>query len=1212
MTALEQLNAYLRRLEWRLRFFAASRGAAIVAALALALTVLLVAISNRYAFAQNVVLPLRVILFVALALAVSFLLAWPLLKLNRRRVTRLVERRAPEFQQRLLTLTERQKAGDPWSEVLAEDALRIASLQGPEQISSSRSLFGALGSGILAALILLWLIAAGPGYWGYGASLLWTGSASASKRPLYDITVQPGNKTVRRKSDQLVTAQLFGFSARSVTLHVKYGNALKWDETPMQPKTSGDGYRFLFAGLSDAVEYYVQADRARSRHFTINVKDLPNVKRVRVALKYPAGLGLRNVMLDPGGDIRAVNGTEAEISVLTDRPLEQGALMMDGGKRIDLKRGEGNWLSARLTIEKDGAYHVAALDNGETVRISDDYFIEAKKDEPPIVKLLKPGRDPHVSPIEEVPVTVEAADDFGVQALELHYSVNGGPEKTLPLLKAKGTKEAQGTTTIAFEDLKVVPGDVVSMYATARDAHTKAQSEMIFAQAEPFDFKFSQSQQMGGGGGGMGNQSSDISQRQKQVIAATFNELRDKGKERGALAEDAKLLSDLQGKLSEQAMTLAQRMASRELGSAGSEFAQFSKLMTDASGDMAVAVEQLKPGKWSDALPPEQKALGSLMRAEALFRDIQVAFGQQNGGGGGGGGAQRDLARMFDLELDTSKNQYETGQQASAQQQQQDVQKALDEAYQRLQALARRQEELAAQSPQQQQQFEQRWEEEQLRREAEELRKQMQQLAQNSQQNQSQAGGSSQQQQGQQQRSSSQQSGQQSGSSSSGSQSASSSSSGSAGDQSKRARQEQQQMAETMKRADSALQRAEEEMRKAVSDRDASARQRAASQLREAQGLINGMMSGQAGNSLSDMANRAQEIANAQKELADRMKGMYGEGSSRSRQRYSQPPSQAGGEQMPEMRDPNSTRFGYGFQRRYGLDEMRPTRTPTAEEKSLAGEKEKLAAELQGLQQQMQQQAQAMTGTRPDASAKLSRALSEAESKELALRLQKDADWIKQGYGDRNVGMENSVTAGLQQLSRDLHDVRSAMNKPGSQVPGHENDKTAQALAEVRQLREELNRRSAEADLQRGSPGQQQSGGENQAGQPGGQQSGREGSYSPRGGAAASGLDREGVQSAISQLRGLRAQVDPHDRALSGYIDGALGNLQHLTGAQAGLLDARIGQDALLSLQRLEVELNKRVTQQESGGTRTGAREESPEKYRDAVAGYFKKLSQGK
>ncbi len=57
-----------------------------------------------------------------------------------------------------------------------------------------------------------------------------------SKRPLYDIGVQPGNKTIRRKSDQAITAELFGFSARKVTLYAKYGSALKWEQAPMQPQ----------------------------------------------------------------------------------------------------------------------------------------------------------------------------------------------------------------------------------------------------------------------------------------------------------------------------------------------------------------------------------------------------------------------------------------------------------------------------------------------------------------------------------------------------------------------------------------------------------------------------------------------------------------------------------------------------------------------------------------------------------------------------------------------------------------------------------------------------------------------------------------------------------------------------------------------------------------------------------------------------------------
>src|SRR4051794_13463690 len=97
MTALEQMNAYMRRLELRLRLFAASRGTALVASLALILTALLVWIGNKYQFAPGVLLPLRILLFFSLASAISLLLALPLLRLSRKRVTRFAESRVPDF-----------------------------------------------------------------------------------------------------------------------------------------------------------------------------------------------------------------------------------------------------------------------------------------------------------------------------------------------------------------------------------------------------------------------------------------------------------------------------------------------------------------------------------------------------------------------------------------------------------------------------------------------------------------------------------------------------------------------------------------------------------------------------------------------------------------------------------------------------------------------------------------------------------------------------------------------------------------------------------------------------------------------------------------------------------------------------------------------------------------------------------------------------------
>ena len=406
------------------------------------------------------------------------------------------------------------------------------------------------------------------------------------------------------------------------------------------------------------------------------------------------------------------------------------ALVLDDNTRIKLEAGPNNTLTAKVPIQKDGMYHVSAIEGGEDVRLSEDYFIEAMKDNPPEVKITRPGRDFRASPIEEVTVTVDAKDDFGLKDVLLHYSVNGGAEKTVPLLSAQNAKQSTGSTTIALEDFKLEPGDLVSVYATAKDARNISKTDMFFIEAQPFERNYSQSQQGGGGGGGGGGDDQDpstqISQRQKEIITATWNQAKGKGA-RGTDAENAAFLSGVQSKLRDQAQSLAQRMKSRELDEAGDAFKSFVSDMEQAVTAMGPAVDHLKNGKWQDSIAPEQQALKFLLRGHATRRYIQSAFGQQQGGGGGGGGggATRDLEGLFDLELDTEKNQYEgpqSNQSADAQQ------RAVDQAMDKLKELARRQQELAEQQKKGPQTSQQRWEQEMLRREAEQLRQQLEQV----------------------------------------------------------------------------------------------------------------------------------------------------------------------------------------------------------------------------------------------------------------------------------------------------------------------------------------------------------------------------------------------------------------------------------------------------------------------------------------------------
>ncbi len=308
----------------------------------------------------------------------------------------------------------------------------------------------------------------------------------------------------------------------------------------MQPKAAGSfagGYQFLFAGLPENVEYYVTAGAMTSKHFNIRVTDLPAVKQIRVTYHYPAWTGMPSEIEERGGDLRAVTGTEAELEVTTDRPLQGGQIQLDSGQKIQLTGGENNVYRGTVKMDQDGVYHVAGVEAGQPVRVSEDFFIEARKANPPQIALVRPGRgDYHASPIEEVTVAAKAADEYGLNGVTLHYSVNGGPETTADLLAAKRRKQADGSTTLSLEDFKLVPGDLVSVYATAKDANRRSPYRHGVHPGRPVRARVFAIAAIGRRGrrrrGRRAISPAQISQREKEIISATFKQQADKNSTR--------------------------------------------------------------------------------------------------------------------------------------------------------------------------------------------------------------------------------------------------------------------------------------------------------------------------------------------------------------------------------------------------------------------------------------------------------------------------------------------------------------------------------------------------------------------------------------------------------------------------------------------------------------------------------------------------------
>ena len=325
-------------------------------------------------------------------------------------------------------------------------------------------------------------------------------------------------------------------------------------------------------------------------------------------------------------------------------------------------------------------------------------------DRPPDVRILRPGGDQQITPLEEVGIEARADDDYGVSSFELVYSVAGQPDRVVPFSRVSGTTLSKiGGHVIAAEDLHVEPGDVVTYYARATDVGrgkrpTLTKSDIFFLEVRPFNEEFveAQSQAMAGASD---PQLEGLIAAQKEIINATWNI--ERRSTAGRSADDMKAVSQAQGELKsrvEQMMSPGGRRPQFEPPQRVAQFGQVRSRSTGADSigsaiqAMGRAVQQLDGQNTKDAIPHEMAALQGLLQAQAEVRRRQVSQ-QANGASSGGSGRQgQDLSALFDKEL---QRQQRTNYETRSQIEERPDQKNGDSALDRIRDLAKRQEDLS-------------------------------------------------------------------------------------------------------------------------------------------------------------------------------------------------------------------------------------------------------------------------------------------------------------------------------------------------------------------------------------------------------------------------------------------------------------------------------------------------------------------------------------
>lgn len=701
----QDLLTTIRRVRGRWKLALVLRGAIICVAALLLLIALSALGFAQLGFTPGTITGLRI----AVGLIGMAVLAWAVVlpamrRVSDEKVALYIEEREPALQSVLISAIENRGAAQHGiAKALVERAAReCRSIDFGQRIEQKRlkRTSWALTAAVLAAIAI---VGAGPSPLRTSARALLLPMPAAEAAGIMSISASPGNDTIARGADIVITAELHGFKASEafVVVREKTGESKRW---AMSAAQRGDGFEAVLFDVAEETEYYIEAGEVRTPSYRIAVADAPFVGSLALEYAYPAYTGMANKRVEDGGDIVAPKGTIVRVIATPSAPATDGRLQLDDARSIRMRPNPAGGLVASMRVLIDNLYHIElpGLD-GRMTNASAQYAITALADRPPTVHVEKPGRDIKVSAVDEVFVSATAEDDYGVTRLDLVYSVNGGPQQTRALAApAARTAQVAGAHTFFLEELSLEPGDFVSYFVRATDNNAvdgarSTTTDIYFIQIRPFSREYRAAEQGGMPGQGMEDPGA-LSEQQRQIIAATFNIQRDRATYTSQGYREALTTVELsQKRLREQVETLLRRMQQREVVSMDSLFAQIAQLLPQAAREMRAAEEQLQKQQPADALAPEQRALQQLLRAEALYREVQVQMQQQQQASGQGGTPPEDLADLFDLEREGIPNQYEQVQRSQQEQQQRQV----DETLERLRELARRQQQEAERQQQQ-------------------------------------------------------------------------------------------------------------------------------------------------------------------------------------------------------------------------------------------------------------------------------------------------------------------------------------------------------------------------------------------------------------------------------------------------------------------------------------------------------------------------------
>lgn len=476
------------------------------------------------------------------------------------------------------------------------------------------------------------------------------------------ISVTPGNTEIERGSTVVIAARFEGDLPRSA--------ALVWTtaeggtrRTPMARSLSDPVYAFTLPRIQSDVDYHIEYEGEGSPVFRLQVFDRPALVRADADLNYPDYTGLADRRIEDTRRLTAVEGTEVDYHFMFNKPVRRAVLRDEDGAEIELAAAnpERTRYTLDFTVSESVRYTLHLEDDAARANNAPpDIRIEALVNRRPDLKITFPRGDQRVSALEEIELSGEARDDFGLLDYGVAIAIGANPARYISLRNgSEPTDSARFVHNLWLEQEGVQPDDLVTWFAWADDAGADGQprrteSDPFFGEVRPFDEIFRE--QAGGDGGqqsGGGGPQQELIELEREIAIGTWK-LRQQNPPGENFADDIDVLVDAQAQAQSMLGEMVEMIRDPAVLAAATDAGRF---MDEAHSELSRAAREGGVEPLAAAWAAARGAYQNLVRMQPPGTNVT----RSRNGGGGAGRNQRQLSR---LRMRNNEDNYESESQA--------------------------------------------------------------------------------------------------------------------------------------------------------------------------------------------------------------------------------------------------------------------------------------------------------------------------------------------------------------------------------------------------------------------------------------------------------------------------------------------------------------------------------------------------------------------